>query len=259
MVTGAPGTGRANDKGHFMASTRSGSTTAPFRPRTVMATLLPLNYRRSQYALYLAGCVLFAVGATCFIEAGLGTDPLDVFALGVRDVTPLTVGLAQGAFAALMLVIWSGLKRRVPSIWPFITFFFCGSMIDLWLHAGVLGRAPLADGLLMLVGVGLCALGSAYIIMSGIGIRAMDLVAIALVERTGRPFWVFKAVAEVLLLVVGWALGGPVGIGTVFFLVFVGFLIQPVMTLNGRLVGLPNHALPNLQLPAQPRLGDQAA
>lgn len=259
MVTSAPGTGRANDKGHFMASTRSGSTTAPFRPRTVMATLLPLNYRRSQYALYLPGCALFAVGATCFIEAGLGTDPLDVFALGVRDVTPLTVGLAQGAFAALMLVIWSGLKRRVPSIWPFITFFFCGSMIDLWLHAGVLGRAPLADGLLMLVGVGLCALGSAYIIMSGIGIRAMDLVAIALVERTGRPFWVFKAVAEVLLLVVGWALGGPVGIGTVFFLVFVGFLIQPVMTLNGRLVGLPNHALPNLQLPAQPRLGDQAA
>ena len=227
--------------------------------RAVASTLLPLRYLRSQYALYLAGCVLFAIGATCFIEAGLGTDPLDVFALGVRDMTPLTVGLAQGAFAALMLVVWAGLKRRVPSIWPFVTFFFCGSMIDLWLHTGLLGRTPLADGLLMLVGVGLCALGSAYIIMSGIGIRAMDLVAIALVERTGRPFWVFKAVSEALLLVVGWALGGPVGIGTLFFLVFVGFLIQPVMTLNGRVVGLPNHALPDLHLPAQPRVGDQAA
>ena len=111
----------------------------------------------------------------------------------------------------------------------------------------------------MLVGVGLCALGSAYIIMSGIGIRAMDLVAIALVERTGRPFWVFKAVAEVALLATGWLLGGPVGVGTVFFLVFVGFLIQPVMALNGKLVGLPNHALPSRPAGAAVTLGDQAA
>lgn len=227
--------------------------------RGIGPTLLPLRYGASQYALYLAGCVLFALGATCFIEAGLGTDPLDVFALGVRDVTPLTVGLAQGAFAALMLAVWTGLQRRVPSLWPFVTFFFCGSMIDLWLHSGLLGDPPVADGLLMLVGVALCALGSAYIIMSGIGIRAMDLVAIALVERTGRPFWLFKAISEVALLVVGWALGGPVGIGTVFFLVFVGFLIQPVMALNGKLVGLPNHALSDLQLPAPGRAADQAA
>lgn len=231
----------------------------PGRRRPVAATLLPLDHRPSQYALYLAGCVLFAVGATCFVEAGLGTDPLDVFALGVRDVTPLTVGLAQGLFAALMLAVWAGLKRRVPSIWPFVTFFFCGSMIDVWLHTGLLGRTPLPDWSLMLVGVGLCALGSAYIIMSGIGIRAMDLVAIALVERTGRPFWLFKAISEVLLLAAGWALGGPVGVGTVFFLVFVGFLIQPVMTLNGRLVGLPNHALPDPHLPAPPRLDERAA
>jgi hypothetical protein len=243
-----------------MASRRTPSTASSFpHKRAVTSVVLPLSYGGSQFALYLAGCVLFAVGATCFIEAGLGTDPLDVFALGLRDVTPLTVGLAQGAFAALMLAVWAGLKRAVPSIWPFITFFFCGTMIDLWLHSGLLARTPLADGLVMLIGVALCALGSAYIIMSGIGIRAMDLVAIALVERTGRPFWVFKAIAEVLLLVVGWALGGPVGIGTVFFLVFVGFLIQPVMALNGKLVGLPNHALPDLHLPAQTRVGDQAA
>ena len=69
----------------------------------------------------------------------------------------------------------------------------------------------------------------------------------------------FKATSEVALLAVGWALGGPVGIGTVFFLVFVGFLIQPVMALNGKLVGLPNHALPDLHLPAPGRAADQAA
>lgn len=227
--------------------------------RPVLSVLLPLRFSVGQYTLYLAGCVLFAIGATCFIEADLGTDPLDVFALGLRDVTPLTVGLAQGLFAALMLAIWAGLNRHVPSIWPFITFFFCGTMIDLWLHNGMLGRTPLSDAGLMLVGVALCAWGSAYIIMSGIGIRAMDLVALSLAERTRRPFWLFKAVAEVGLLAVGWALGGPVGVGTVFFLVFVGFLIQPVMTFNGRVVGLPNHALGHLHLPTNARIASDTA
>jgi uncharacterized membrane protein YczE len=214
---------------------------------SILTTLLPLRFTAGQYSLYLTGCILFALGATCFIEAELGTDPLDVFALGLRDVTPLTVGLAQGLFAAAMLAIWSGLEGRVPSIWPFITFFFCGTMIDLWLHSGLLGRMPVSNVVLMLIGVTLCAWGSAYIIMSGIGIRAMDLVALALVSRTGRPFWLFKAIAEAALLAVGWALGGPLGVGTMFFLVFVGFLIQPVMTFNGRVIGLPNHAFTHLQ------------
>ena len=151
-----PGQGRAEGiGGHHGTLAAPGGGHAP--RRGIASTLLPLRYGASQYGLYLAGCVLFAVGATCFIEAGLGTDPLDVFALGLRDVTPLTVGLAQGAFAALMLAVWAGLERRVPSLWPFVTFFFCGSMIDLWLHAGVLGRTALPDGPLMLVGVGLCA------------------------------------------------------------------------------------------------------
>lgn len=223
----------------------------------MLSVLIPVRFSLGQYALYVAGCVIFAIGATCFIEAGLGTDPLDVFALGLRDLTPLTVGMAQGLFAACMLAIWAGLQRAVPSIWPFITFFFCGTMIDLWLHSGVLGRFAGPAAGLMLVGVVLCALGSAYIIMSGIGIRAMDLVAIALVERTGRPFWLFKAAAEILLLAMGWALGGPIGLGTVFFLIFVGLLIQPVMTLNGRLVGLPNHAFDHVHSPTAPSLGPE--
>jgi uncharacterized protein len=223
--------------------------TAEPEHRSVLSVLLPLKFGVGQYSLYLTGCVLFAIGATCFIEADLGTDPLDVFAIGLRDLTPLTIGMAQGLFAALMLAIWAGLERRVPSIWPFITFFFCGSMIDLWLHSGIIGRTPVSDAALMLVGVALCTWGSAYIIMSGIGIRAMDLVALSLVARTGRPFWLFKAVAEAALLVAGWALGGPIGVGTVFFLIFVGFLIQPVMTFNAHVVKLPNHALGHLHVP----------
>ena len=95
--------------------------------------------------------------------------------------------------------------------------------------------------------------------MSGIGIRAMDLVVIALAQRTGQPFWLFKAISE---LTCCWSSGGPLA-GRLASARCSSWsssasLIQPVMTLNGRLVGLPNYALPDPRL-ASGRIADQAA
>jgi hypothetical protein len=82
------------------------------------------------------------------------------------------------------------------------------------------------------LGILLCLQGSAGIIASGIGVRAMDLVAIRLEELGLGPFWVHKWVAESLLLASGYYLGGPVGIGTIAFLVAIGGLLQPSVKLN---------------------------
>lgn len=89
------------------------------------------TFGRDQYVIYLFGCFLFSFGACCFIESKLGTDPLDVFSLGLQNHFHwVTIGLAQGGFAALMLFIWAFWNKKLPIISPFITFFFCGSLID---------------------------------------------------------------------------------------------------------------------------------
>jgi uncharacterized protein len=195
----------------------------------------------SQYAVYLLGCITFSVGAACFIASGLGTDPLDVFALGLRKQIHITVGLAQGGFAAFCLVVWGLWNRRVPPLSPFVTFFLCGSLIDLWMlldFASHLGMAPYP---MMSAGVVACSFGSAFILMSGIGTRAMDLVALTATQKLGIPFWVGKGVLEMALLAVGWMLGGPVGVGTLVFLVCVGWLIQPLVWLIHVCMRVPNH------------------
>jgi uncharacterized membrane protein YczE len=200
-----------------------------------------------QYVNYLSGCFLFSYGAGCFIASNLGTDPLDVFSLGLLRHLPITVGIAQGGFAAACLGIWALWNRRIPIVSPFVTFFLCGSLIDLWMYTHAAQRLGLGPSGLLLTGVSLCAYGSSLIIMSGIGIRAMDLVAITATYKCGLPFWLCKGVAEVFLLVSGWWLGGPVGIGTIVFLVFVGWMIQPVMWANRKLLGIQNFGLPPLE------------
>ena len=191
--------------------------------------------------LYILGCIIFSTGATFFIISELGADPLDVFSVGVKDTFGLMIGTTQSLFAIVCLAIWSSLNKwKFPPITTFLTFFLCGYMIDfgLWLTGHNSVTIPFVE---MIIGTILCLQGSALILMSGFGIRAMDLVAIALSQKTEKPFWLFKGLIEVLLLTVGWLLGGIVGLGTVMFLIVVGWGIYPCIRFNNRHLKIPNY------------------
>jgi uncharacterized membrane protein YczE len=183
------------------------------------------------YLYYLVNCLLFSLGAFSFIASGLGTDPLDVFCLGIQKHIDIKIGTIQVLFALLCLITYSALSGfKFPPLSTFATFAICGYTIDFlrfWL--GDLDANPY---LLLINGLILCLQGSAGIIVSGIGVRAMDLVALRLEELKLGPFWVYKGIAEALLLGIGWYLGGPVGIGTIAFLVVVGWLIKPAVEIN---------------------------
>jgi len=186
---------------------------------------------------YLISCIVFSAGATHFILSEMGTDPLDVFCLGVQKQFGLKIGTTQSIFAIVCLLVWSAMKNwRVPPFSTWLTFFLCGYMIDYMRY--------LAEGwevnktVSLISGVILCLQGSAGIILSGFGIRAMDLVAIAAEELHGVKFWITKAMFETALLLVGWLMGGPVGIGTICFLVVVGYLIKPMVVLSQKVFPL---------------------
>lgn len=219
--------------------TFAGAESIPFR---LKAWLTP-HYIASQYIGYLIGCILFSFGANFFIASHLGTDPLDVFALGLMKHLPITVGIAQGGFAALMLFLWALWNKRLPIVSPFITFFLCGSLIDLWMYTKVADHFYLAAYPMMMMGVLLCAFGSSLIIMSGIGIRPIDLIAITMMQKLRFPFWFAKGIIEMSLLIIGWILDGPVGIGTLFFFIFVGWMIQPLMLMKVRFFKMRNYGL----------------
>ncbi|ABD89040.1 YczE/YyaS/YitT family protein [Rhodopseudomonas palustris] len=198
----------------------------------------------SQLFIYLVGCVVFAAGAFMFIYSNLGTDPLDVFSLGLQRYLPITIGIAQTLIAVICLGIVALWTRRRPLLSPIFTFFFCGSLIDLlrlFQPADLLGMSSMS---VMLFGTLLCAYGSSLIIMSGFGIRGMDLLAIEMTKHWRLPFWSTKGALEAVLLISGWLMGGPVGVGTLSFLIGVNAFIQPMMWANARILRLRNFGLP---------------
>lgn len=200
--------------------------------------------RRSNHLLYFAGCLVFSCGAYLFIHSELGTDPLDVFCLGLMEHVPLTVGVSQTLVAVICLVVVAAWTRRRPLAAPLFTFFFCGSVIDLlrWSDPARMPAIP-ATGILALA-VLLCAYGSALIIMSGFGIRAIDVLAITMTTKWRWPFWTAKGLIEASLMLSGYFMGGPLGIGTICFLVGVDLLIQPFVAANSKVLNIPNLGLP---------------
>jgi uncharacterized membrane protein YczE len=95
----------------------------------------------------------------------------------------------------------------------------------------------------MLTALLLDAYASALIILSGIGIRVMDLVTITMLRRWGCSFLTGKIGLELAFLTAALLLGGPVGIGTVAFVGVVATFITPFMRMNEHLLGLPNFGL----------------
>jgi uncharacterized protein len=145
----------------------------------------------------------------------------------------------------VLLIVWMAWNKRLPPVSTFITMVLIGGLIDLWNWlaiqsiTGSLGTRVLP----MLVGLVLNAYGSALIIMSGIGIRVVDLVTLTLVHRLGWRFYAAKLSLEAGFLVLGFLLGGPVGIAAVAFVLVVGPFVEPLIWANQRFLKLPDYGL----------------
>lgn len=198
-----------------------------------------------QLLMYLGGCIFFSIGAKFFIDSTLGVDPLDVLCIGMTKHLPITIGIASGIVAISFLSVWSALNKAFPPIMPFLTTFIVGNLIDLWnlLHIEIYTSHVLSAYPKLFVGLFLCSYASSFIIMSGIGIRIMDLVAITIVEKLNWPFFLAKLLLEVIMFSIGFYLGGPVGVGTLCFLCLVGTMIQPFMIANNKFFSLTNYGI----------------
>lgn len=198
--------------------------------------------------MYLAGCLVFSIGVKLFIDAGLGIDPLHSMFVGIVHAVDLPfvgIGLVAAVVTTGFLALWSAWNRRLPPLATFLTMALVGFLVDVWNLVGLerLTTAVLAPWPMMLAGLLLDAYASALIIMGGIGIRVMDLVAIAARRRYGCSFLAAKMTIEAGFFAAALALGGPVGPGTVAFLLLVAPFIPSFMWANGRLLHLPNHGL----------------
>lgn len=173
----------------------------------------------------LAGLVAIAVAIVCLLESQLGLAPWDVFHLGVAAHSPLTIGWASVVVGLVVLfVAWAAGAR--PGFGTVANAVVIGVTIEALLAVdGVAGLSdaalPTRAGLLV-AGVLLFGVGSAFYIGAGLGAGPRDSLMLALSSRTGQRIGLVRGSMEVAVLLAGMLLGGTVGLGTLAVALLVG-------------------------------------
>ena len=175
------------------------------------------------------GLVLFAVGLWLGLVAELGVGPWDVLTGGLSKQTGVRFGLMAIVVSVVVLLI--GIAARVrPGIGTVLNVFVIGAVLDRLLTSSLLddlGDGPLALRLATtLLGIATVAAGSALYLGAHLGPGPRDGLMVAIHLRTGWRVGTARGVLEVVVLLLGVLLGGPVGVGTVLFALGIGPAVQ---------------------------------
>ena len=178
------------------------------------------------------GLTLYGVSMGMMVRSGLGLDPWDVFHYGIAQHLPVSFGTVTIIVGVAVLLLWIPL-RQWPGLGTVANVVVIGLATDATL---ALLEAPDAMALrvvLLVGGIVLNGLAGALYIGSQFGPGPRDGLMTGLVRRTGRSFRLVRTSIEVTVLVVGWLLGGVVGLGTVLYAVLIGPVVQvflPIFT-----------------------------
>jgi uncharacterized membrane protein YczE len=172
-----------------------------------------------------AGLVLYGVSMAMQIRAGLGLDPWDVFHQGLAERLAWSFGTVTIVVGALVLLFWIPL-RQWPGIGTISNVVVIGLAVDLSLALLDQPDALWARSVLLVGGIVLNGVAGGCYIGAGLGPGPRDGLMTGLVRHTGGSVRLIRTGIEVTVLLVGWALGGTVGIGTVLYAVSIGPLVH---------------------------------
>ena len=175
----------------------------------------------------LFGLFLFAVAIVANLYSGLGMMPWGVLSVGIEKNTALTLGQSSQIIGLLVLALgW--LSGSIPSLGTIANMYFIGLFID-WIIAWELLPTPTAMagkfGMLF-ASIVLIGAGSYFYLRVRLGAGPRDGLMMGLVKKLNQPVSYVRGAIEVTVLVIGFLLGGPVGIGTVITALTVGFSVQ---------------------------------
>jgi len=185
-----------------------------------------------RYVYLMLGLFVVATGMSLTLEAKLGLASWTVLQQAVATRTGLSYGHAtQGV--GLVVVLASMLLGIWPSLATLLNMYFVGYFVDLIRSFAVWPAHPsLVTRLVFLFGgVLVQGFGVGMYVSADLGAGPRDNLMLGIVRRTHWRVRNVRTSIELGVLILGWALGGPIGIGTLAL----AFLIGPSVELALRL------------------------
>jgi uncharacterized membrane protein YczE len=167
------------------------------------------------------GLFIFGLGDSLLIQSTIGNAPWSVLAQGISNRLDITMGWSTFGISSIVLLLWIPLKER-PGFGTLSNIIIIAAAIQVGVTVFPQQDSYLLGIVYCLFGIGMVGAGSALYITCGLGPGPRDGLMTALHHRSGIRIGRVRLAIEGSVLVLGWALGGTVGLGTLMFATLIG-------------------------------------
>ena len=192
-------------------------------PVTSWSSYDALNFKPKFFTLFylILGLILFGLGETLLITANAGVSPWTVLAQGISIRTGYSIGLTTFFVSIGVLCLWVPLRQK-PGIGTILNTIIVSVVMDLSLPFLPAPETIALQTLQIIIAVVIVGLGSGFYLIANLGPGSRDGLMTGLQIMTNKPIFLIRAIIEISVVIVGWYLGGVVGIGTIVFALTIG-------------------------------------
>lgn len=189
---------------------------------------MPLSRR---LLLLSSGCLVLGVGVAVLLAADLGSDGFSTLVNGLSRATGLPFVVANVIVSVGFLAVAAGRCVR-PGVGTLVQVVVVGLVVSVLLPLLGTPSSYAARGLLLAAALPVLALGIAAYLAGRLGAGPIESAALA--WDPPLPFRWSYGLAQGSSALVGWLLGGTLGVGTIAVVVLLG----PLVEVTGRVLHL---------------------
>lgn len=187
-----------------------------------------------RFTFYTLGILILTFGIALSILSNLGTGPFDALLVGLYRSFGLTIGSWEIVVGLLMVICNALAEKRRPEYLALLTSFITGIGIDLWMYLLADWLHPitiLSRTICLVMGMVVGGLGIAINLQSNFAPNPMDRSMQVVRNLTGLNFAISRALISIVLVLLAFMFGGPIGVGTILSALFTGVMINFFMPL----------------------------
>jgi uncharacterized membrane protein YczE len=182
--------------------------------------VVPADRRARRLVQLFAGLCLYGVTAAMLVLARMGLDPWDVLHQGLSRTFGLRIGTWVIVVSFVVLLAWWPLHQR-PGIGTISNAVMVGVVIDIVLSLASPPHQLWARVALLIAAVAGNGVATGFYIGAGLGPGPRDGLSVGIAGR-GHSMRAVRTGIEATVLIVGFLLGGAVGLGTVVYALSIG-------------------------------------
>jgi len=186
---------------------------------------MPLLLRK--YLQAVTGITMIGVGVAFNYMADLGLGPWGVLHDGISKTIDISYGQAGILTSFLSLLLWIPLKQK-PGIATIFDAFWIGLTADFIINIIPVAQTLLIQIIYLITGITLIGLGTAIYVGGDLGAGPRDGIMVGL-EKLGLKIGTARTLLEFVAFLIGFLLGGKIGIASLVIVLSIGRVLQVFM------------------------------